>query len=170
MKKTLLIVLTAAFVYVTAESRSPVLWGQGNSGESEIQRGLEIAPVTLDFKGKNRSLVGQGSYYVNGISDCVGCHTGETGHLGGGVDFGPVFTRNLTPDRFGRPAGLTLSEFTQAMRFGVDFKGLDPPGPLIIMPWTAYRHGTDRYIEAVYEYLRAIPCIEGGPGMPASRC
>jgi hypothetical protein len=143
---------------------------QGNSGESEVQRGFDIAPVTLDLDGKNRSLVGLGSYYVNGPSDCVGCHTGSTGHLGGGVDFGVVFTRNLTPDAHGLPAGLTFSEFVQVMRQGTDFKGLFPPGPLIIMPWEAYRHGTDRYLEAIYEYLRSIPCIEGGPGQPSSRC
>jgi hypothetical protein len=100
----------------------------------------------------------------------VGCHTSNTGFLGGGNNFGPVTTRNLTPDENGRPAGLTLEEFRQAIRFGTDFKNLAPPGPLIIMPWLAYRHGTDRYIEAIYEYLRSIPCVEGGPGVPANRC
>ncbi len=34
--------------------------------ESRIQRGLEIAPVPLNLKGKNRALVGLGSYIVNG--------------------------------------------------------------------------------------------------------
>ena len=143
---------------------------QGNNGQSEAQRGFEIAPVRLNMAGKNPSLVGEGSYYVNGISDCVGCHTGSTGHLGGGVDFGPVITRNLTPDSHGLPAGLTLSQFKEAMKLGTDFKNLAPPGPLIIMPWPAYRHGTERYLEAIYEYLRAIPCLEGGPGLPANRC
>src|SRR5215510_14757191 len=164
MKRGLLIVLFAAAVYVVMNTRSPALQGQGNqgnnsqgnngqgnngqgnSGQSEVQRGFEIAPVTLNLQGLNRSLVGEGSYYVNGISDCVGCHSGATGHLGGGVNFGPVFSRNLTPDKQGRPAGLTFSEFEQVIRFGVDFKGLDPPGLLIVMPWPAYRHGTDRYV------------------------
>lgn len=168
MKRSFLPVLLAAALSIAVNARS-TLQGQ-NNGESEVQRGFEIAPVPLEVKGLNRSLVGQGSYYVNGPSDCVGCHSGATGHLGGGVDFGLVFTRNLTPDAQGRPAGLTFDEFKQAIRFGVDFKGLAPPGPLVIMPWPAYRHGTDRYLEGIYEYLRAIPCIEGGPGMPAHRC
>lgn len=59
------------------------------------------------------------------------------------------------------------------MRFGTDFKDLPPPGSvtLVVMPWPAYRHGTDRWVEAVYEYLRAIPCVEGGPGtMGVVRC
>ena len=131
---------------------------QGNNGESEVQRGFDIAPVHLNLAGKNRSLVGLGSYYVNGPSDCVGCHSGDTGHLGGGVDFDVVLTRNLTPDAAGNPAGLTLSEFKAVMRLGTDFKGIDPnvggnPGFLIIMPWIAYQHGTDRYLEAIYELL-----------------
>jgi hypothetical protein len=179
MKRGFLIVLFVAAVYVVMSMRSPALQGQGNgrgnngqgnNGQSEVQRGFEIAPVLLELRGLNRSLVGEGSYYVNGISDCVGCHSGATGHLGGGVNFGGVFSRNLTPDAQGRPAGLTFSEFEQVIRFGVDFKGLPPPGPLVIMPWPAYRNGTDRYVEALYEYLRAIPCIEGGPGQPAHRC
>ena len=36
--------------------------GQGDGGESEIQRGFQIAPVPLNLAGKNRSLVGLGSY------------------------------------------------------------------------------------------------------------
>jgi len=149
---------------------APPAHGQGNNGQSEVQRGFAIAPVPLDLAGRNRSLVGQGSYYVNGVSDCVGCHTGPTGHLGGGVDFGIAVTRNLTPDALGLPGGLTFAEFEQAMRFGTDFKALAPPGPLVVMPWPAYRHGTDRYLEAIYEYLRSIPCLEGGPGLPPNRC
>src|SRR5262245_34986880 len=97
-------------------------------GESEVQRGFEIAPVRVNMAGKNPSLVGQGSYYVNGISDCVGCHTGPAGHLSGGNDFGIVITRNLTPDKTGKPAGLTLAQFKEALRLGTDFKNLDPPG------------------------------------------
>lgn len=144
---------------------------QDNQGESEVQRGYSIAPVPLNLAGKNRSLVGLGSYYVNGVSDCIGCHTAEGGgYLGGGRPFGPVVSRNLTPDAQGRPGGLTLAQFKEVMRLGTDFKGLPPPGQLIVMPWPAYRHGTDRWVEAIYEYLTAIPCLEGGPGIPAGRC
>ena len=144
---------------------------------SEVQIGFAIAPVSVDLFKKNRSLVGLGSYYVNSVSECVGCHNRPTGeYLGGGRPFGPVQSRNLTPDSTGRPAGLTLSELTEVMRSGTDFKGLTPdvggsPGVLIVMPWEAYRHGTDRFIEAIYEYLRSIPCVEGGPGYPTTgRC
>src|SRR5258706_11987565 len=93
--------------------------------ESRIQRGFEIAPVLLNLQGKNRALVGLGSYIVNAVGDCNGCHSagpqtefvvnpyfrGTNGakqvntatYLAGGRDFGPVgnlphlYSRNLTP-------------------------------------------------------------------------
>ncbi len=43
--------------------------------QSRIHRGFEIAPVPLDLVGKNRSLVGLGSYIVNAQGDCNGCHS-----------------------------------------------------------------------------------------------
>ena len=160
--------------------------GQGNGGSSEIQAGASAVPpgITLNLEGKNPSLVYQGSYYVNGISDCVGCHNGPDPdnsiplaerYLAGGQDFEIVRTRNLTPDANGLPAGLTFQQFVEVIREGRDFKELPPkigdPDTLIIMPWEAYRHGTDRFIRAVYEYLRSIPCLPGGPlEDSATRC
>jgi hypothetical protein len=163
--------------------------GNGNGGSSEVQAGFRAVPpeISLSLAGKNRSLVYEGSYYVNGISDCVGCHNGPPGddpmnpipledrYLAGGADFGIVFTRNLTPDSTGKPAGLTLDEFFAVIREGRDWKNLPPPvgvpDTLIIMPWEAYRHGTNRFIRAVYEYLKAIPCLPGGPAPDsATRC
>src|SRR5258708_9333927 len=43
--------------------------------ESKVRRGFEIAPVPLNLEGKNRALVGLGSYIVNGQGDCNGCHS-----------------------------------------------------------------------------------------------
>src|SRR6187397_2399221 len=48
--------------------------GQGNgqqdgSEASKIQEGFAIAPVPLDVDGKNKALVGLGSYIVNGQGD-----------------------------------------------------------------------------------------------------
>ena len=44
--------------------------------ESQIKRGFEIVPqgVHLNLAGKNRALVGLGSYLVN-TSGCNDCHT-----------------------------------------------------------------------------------------------
>jgi hypothetical protein len=78
-----------------------------------IQQGLAIAPVPLNLAGLDQNLVGLGSYLVNAIGDCNGCHTGggppnfnyaaggnpyfgqrakvdPTVYLSGGQDFGPV--------------------------------------------------------------------------------
>jgi hypothetical protein len=45
------------------------------SSESKIRQGFEIAPVPLNLDGKNRALVGLGSYIVNAQADCNGCHS-----------------------------------------------------------------------------------------------
>jgi hypothetical protein len=96
-------------------------------------------------------------------------------YLAGGQNFGPVFSRNLTPDASGLPAGLTFEQFVAVIRTGRDFKEHPPiignPDTLIVMPWPAYRHGTDRFIRAVYEYLKSVPCVPGGPlEDAATRC
>ena len=189
-----LIPVTAFMLLMFQQTPAPAQGqSQGNSGESEVQRGFQIAPVTLNLAGKNRALVGLGSYLVNGLMDCTGCHSvnlylpggdpflgqptaiNTTTYLSGGAPFGPFISRNLTPDGHGHPAGLTLDQFRQVMRIGTDFKAIPPhvpsnPGLLQVMPWPAYRHATDQAIDAIYEYLRAIPCIEGGPGTTPNRC
>jgi hypothetical protein len=130
-------------------------------------------------------------------------------YLGGGRDFGElvpppgigsahIISRNLTPTpKTGLPEGdHTFKEFLTILRTGKDFDHLHPtctgapnsgcvPKPfdgelLQIMPWPIYQHMTDHDIRAIYEYLKAIPCIQGnypGPGgegiippEPADRC
>ena len=101
-------------------------------------------------------------------------------YLGGGRSFGlfpggpgsvEIISRNLTPDKSGLPiGGDTFEEFRHTIRTGVDPDQLHPALPfpfngklLQIMPWPAYQHMTDHDLRAIYEYLRAIPCI-AGPG------
>jgi hypothetical protein len=146
------------------------------SSQSQIQRGFEINPVPLDLKGKNRALVGLGSYIVN-TTGCNDCHTNPSyapggnpflgqpeqvnvaGFLAGGQHFGPFVSANITPDALGRPAGLTLEQFISTLRTG--HNPLDPPGTLLqVMPWPAFGKKTDRDLTAIYEYLRSIPSIE----------
>jgi hypothetical protein len=162
----------------------------GDGDESKIKTGFAIAPVPLNLRGKNRALVGLGSYIVNAQSACNDCHTqpnyapggdpflGQTeqintaGYLGGGrVFFGPIISRNLTPDKTGLPlGGAPLSEFIEIMRTGVDPDHAHPAfGPFLqVMPWPVYRNMTDRDLRAIYEYLSAIPCVEGDPGIPGA--
>ena len=108
-------------------------------------------------------------------------------YLGGGRDFGPfvagsahIISRNLTPDKTGLPeGGHTFSEFLQIIRTGVDMDHLHPtctgalnagcvPPPfngalLQIMPWPTFQDMTDHDLQAIYEYLSAIPCVAGPP-------
>ena len=161
--------------------------GQGpGPDEAKAKTGLAIAPVPLDLHGRNRALVGLGSYIVNAQSDCAGCHSAfptfapggdpyagedpvynpETYLAGNPVIFGPdLAPRNLTPNASGEPAGLSLSEFLETMRTGRDIKHRPPHVPseandlLQIMPWPAFRQMSDRDLKAIYEYLSAIPCI-----------
>lgn len=177
---------------------------------SEVKIGFEIAPVHLNLAGKNRALVGLGSYIVNAQADCNGCHSADPStefapggnpyfgqsttvnqatYLGGGRDFGPypgpgpfphIISRNLTPDKTGKPeGGHTFSEFVQIIRNGTDMDHLHPtctgapngsclPPPfdgdlLQIMPWPIYHNMTYHDLQAIYEYLSAIPCVEGPP-------
>lgn len=150
-----------------------------DSEEARIVRGYQIAPVPLNLKGRNRALVGLGSYIVNAQAACNDCHTNPpwapghnpflgqpkqvnvAGYLAGGTDFGGgIISANITPDDDGFPAGLTFQEYKDLIRTGHD---PDEPGELLqVMPWPILGNMNDRDIKAVYEYLSAIPHIEGG--------
>ena len=41
----------------------------------KMLKGFQIAPVPLNMVGKDASLVGYGSYLVNAVADCNGCHS-----------------------------------------------------------------------------------------------
>jgi cytochrome c553 len=162
----------------------------GNGGDSRIAHGFDIAPVRLDLTHRNRALVGLGSYLVNAVAACGDCHSNPTylpggnpyfgqpkmvnaaGYLGGGQAFGPFLSRNITPDKTGMPEGRTFADFLLILRTGVDMERVHPQiSPLLqVMPWPVYQNMTDHEIQAIYEYLSAIPCVEGGPFEPASRC
>ncbi len=177
-----------------------------------LRRGFEIAPVPLDLKGKNRALVGLGSYIVNAVADCNGCHSAgpatefarggnpyfkgsppmvinQSTYLGGGRNFGAlipgtpeIVSRNLTPDRTGRPAGgLRFDDFLLILRTGTDLDHAHPncasptathcfPATqpfngdvLLVMPWPIFQNMSQHEARAIYEYLSAIPCIAGPP-------
>jgi hypothetical protein len=177
-------ITTAATLSLTAASTAMAdPGGNGNGSDndaSRIQAGYDITPVPLNLTGKNRALVGLGSYIVNS-SGCNDCHThpsflaGHNPYLGqpeqintpqfltGGKTFGPVITSaNLTADAAGLPAGLTLAQFIQTLRTG--HNPLDPPGTILqVMPWPSFGKKTDQDLAAIYEYLRAIPSLPDNP-------
>lgn len=201
-------------VGVIANSKKVSARDDDDSLRSKIQQGFEIAPVPLNLRGKNPALVGLGSYIVNAVGDCNGCHSAGpqtefatggnpylrppffsgvkkenvTTYLGGGRDFGPygsiphLYSRNLTPDKTGMPAGgMTYDKFVEVLRKGTDFDHVHPNcitagnpanclmppfnGDLLqVMRWPFFQNMTDRDIHAIYEYLSAIPC-NPGPGI-----
>jgi hypothetical protein len=203
---------------------------------ARVLQGLAISPVPLNLAGLDINLVGLGSYLVNTVGDCNGCHSsgvppsfvypylpGRNPYfnqpqaidpktfLDGGTNFftvgtptgpagyaGPnIITRNLTPNKDGLPeGGHTLAQFKQIFRTGIDFDNIHPtctagqiaeietgvpPFPVCIptspgngvdgnllqvMPWPAFSYLTDNDIEAIYEYLSAIPCIDNKTSTP----
>lgn len=203
----------AAAVAVTlggAGALSDAYAHNGDDDEALVRRGLEIAPVPLNLNGKDRGLVGLGSYLVNAVGSCNMCHSAgpatefATGgnpyfkghepkvvnpatYLGGGRTFTPpgtgnptIVSRNLTPDKTGRPiGGMTFAAFLEVIRSGVDLDHVHPncsatitsncypstqpyDGDLLqVMPWPELQSMTDHDLRAIYEYLSAIPCIAG---------
>ncbi len=82
--------------------------------ESRIHRGLEIAPVPLNLEGKNRALVGLGSYIVNAHVPCNECHGA-----------GPALTQFLPGQNpyFGQPAVINPAAYFGG---GRDFGAIAP--------------------------------------------
>lgn len=122
-------------------------------------------------------------------------HINPATYLGGGRDFGAlipgsahIISRNLTPDSSGLPeGGDSFENFKRIIRTGIDMDHLHPnctgapnasciPAPfkgdlLQVMPWPSYKSFSDRDLRAIYEYLSAVPCVEGNyPGESAHRC
>jgi hypothetical protein len=130
---------------------------EGDNDESKIQQGFAIAPVRLHLAGKNRALVGLGSYIVNAQADCNGCHTlnpavqytvpgnpfllsppftGKTKvnkafYLGGGNEFGPF------------PGGPGSIEHLYTRNLTPDITGMPEGGRPFSEFLEIMRHGTD---------------------------
>jgi hypothetical protein len=118
-----------------------------------------------------------------------------------------IISRNLTPapnNKTGLPGGdITPEDFLKIITTGKDFDGLHPncsvnrntncfsvnapPIPSVdgdllqVMPWPNFKDLKEREILAIYEYLKAVPCVQGNypgpngaaagiPPEPADRC
>ncbi|MGH8185173.1 MAG: cytochrome C [Steroidobacteraceae bacterium] len=179
-------VLAAAAALITSVASAQEQSSDERSGESQshsrflhdsrIATGYRITPVQLNLRGKNRLLVGLGSYIVNAQGACNDCHTNPSflpggdpflgepekinaaQFLAGGRPFGPTLvSANITPDEDGRPAGLTFEQFEALLRTGRDPE--NPDRILQVMPWNVYGKMTTLDLRAIYEYLRAIPSL-----------
>jgi hypothetical protein len=168
-----LVVVAISVAWVSASGRE----SDEERENSEVRTGLKIAPVALNLENKDIHLVGLGSYIVNAQSSCADCHSCPTyalggnpylgqkkqfntgSYLAGGAPFGPVIvSRNITPDASGKPAGLNRHQFRHVLRTGND---PDHPGQLLqVMPWPFFEDMTNHDLDAIYEYLSAIPSAQ----------
>jgi mono/diheme cytochrome c family protein len=130
--------------------------------------------VALSLANKSAAeveAIGTGSYLVNVIGDCNGCHDQIIAgnpptivHMGGGLAFplGPgisVYARNLTPS----PTGMKLTEaqFIESIETGKDFAA--PTEGMLVMPWWELRWMSNADKKAIYAYLKAIPAATNTP-------
>ena len=235
------VVLTLGVIVLTGMLSGPprvkTQDNRDNDEESLVPYRLRDIPVPLNLEGKDRNLVGLGSYLVNAVATAMvatpaaGLQTSTTPqaetptlasrrrpiptvYLRGGQDFGPavpyresihtsyvfpsgqyvgpdIIARNLTPDKTGLRKGATHSHsLSRIMRNGIDFDNLHPtctahycqnrlhatnciPAPVATAIFSKSCHGqrfhnmTDHQLDAIYEYLSAIPCIDTMiPGQP----
>jgi hypothetical protein len=186
------ILVTLMLLDVAAFALMMVNFGKGDARgdddfESRALIGLGIAPLPLNLEGRDPELVGYGSYLVNAVVDCDGCHSIQeyatggdpflgqpkridaTDYLRGGLglpaDNGQLVTsRNIRPELpSGLPASKTFAQFSAVFRHGTDF---DNPGQILqVMPWPTFQSLTNDDIRAIYEYLSALPpatALNGG--------
>src|SRR5580692_1655300 len=104
-------------------ARSPAVQAQDgwNGDESSlVNLGFQIAPVPLNLEGKNRDLVGFGSFIVNAQGDCNSCHT-----AGGPPNFN--YANGGNP-YFGQPS---KTDPTTYLAGGTDFGAAVPPSAAV---------------------------------------
>lgn len=176
-------------------SAAPVPLNMNGKNPALVGLGSYLVNVSGDCNGchsagpKTQFAPGHNPYF--GQTEMVNPKT----YLGGGRDFGAlipgsahIISRNLTPDKTGLPeGGASFEEFVHTMRTGMDPDNLHPtctgapdascvPPPfdgslLQIMPWPDFGKLTDHDLRAIYEYLSAVPCVQGNyPGEPVDRC
>jgi hypothetical protein len=116
--------------------------------ESKIRRGFEIAPVHLNLEGKNRSLVGLGSYIVNANVPCNECHGA-----------GPAINQFLPGDNpyYGQTAVINPATYLGG---GRDF-GAPVPGSAHIISRTVCRPDATAKLSG-WGFYSSLPPIAGG--------
>jgi hypothetical protein len=68
----------AALIATAVFALSTRAIADSNISPSDVQQGIAISPIPFDklnLQNRPRALVALGSYLVNGVGDCVGCHT-----------------------------------------------------------------------------------------------
>jgi len=123
-----------------------------------VEQGLDIAPVPLTYPKEYRNLVGFGSWLVNAVGDCNGCHNGgsapnfnyapggnpyfsqktkvdPTVYMAGGQDFGQV---TVDPNTF-----QFIGPHIISRNLTPDYTGRAEGGNTFEQFLQIIRHGTD---------------------------
>jgi hypothetical protein len=113
-------------------------------------------------KGKNKQINAQ-NYMAGAVPFVSATSPGPAIHLS---------SPNLTPDVHGLPGGLTFTQFqnvfTEGHRTLAQAYSEVPPasdgytGEISVMPWRIYQNLPVGDLEAIYEYLKAIPPAKPG--------
>ncbi len=130
------------------------------AGVSYIQYGLHRS-YPIPQGAPNLSLESQieRGRYVATASDCVACHTANSGNFAGGLiletPFGNIASSNITSDKETGIGSWTLADFDKAVRHGIGSHGYLYPG----MPYPAYTKISDEDVVNLWAYIQTIPAI-----------
>jgi hypothetical protein len=162
----------------------------GGIDPDNVLRGLAIQPLatpstfeTLD--ARDQALFGRGSYIVNALADCSGCHTNPSRNFADGPDFlrintarylegGAVwvvppfrqaqtgYVRSMSPNLIGagegffHETGISFPLFDSLLATGLHVDDPDPARLAWPMQWAHFRLMTLDDLEAVYTYMRTL--------------
>lgn len=124
------------------------------------------APLPAIHASTDSAVVARGRYLVYGPAHCAQCHTpnadaaalndGKELPLCGGyvfdLDFGKVYTSNLTPDATGI-ANISDGQITRAIRHGVRHDNL------AMLPFMQFQYLSDEDLTAIVSFLRSQPPV-----------
>src|SRR5579872_3633774 len=119
-----------AFVGMHLASGNP-LSDQPDTEQSLVAIGLSIAPDFIKMEGKDRNLVGLGSFIVNAQADCNGCHGSDPAN-----EFLPTNNPFLLPPNNGRAKFNQATYLNGGQNFGPVGLGIvkDTTSPLFAGP------------------------------------
>lgn len=110
--------------------------------------------------------VGRGAYVAR-LSGCIGCHTDSKSGgavLAGGAaietDFGRFYAPNITPHPEDGIGDWTLDDFAKALTAG---ESPDGRHYFPSFPYTFYSDMTDQDIVDLWDAVRSVPPVPGGP-------
>jgi mono/diheme cytochrome c family protein len=118
---------------------------------------LSYGPASADD-----AAIARGKYLFD-AADCGGCHGGDrdgsppSGGLALSTPFGVYHAANITPDKVHGIGTWSVTDFHDALRFGIG-----PGGKQLfpVFPFTSFTQMTDADIADLYAYIQSLPAID----------